>query len=339
MRIEPLHVHDDSVAMDVFALESAHKRHDLPEYAELFPEVAIARYRADMPGSDIERWGIRVDGELAGFAELTLPTIENLQNAHVEGFVHPSLRRRGIATALYAHCVSRAQAMGRTKLSSFIEAPAPDGVEHADGAGVLFLERAGLRRVLDEVRRRLDLGSLDTTALAKLRADAEAAAEGYRLVSWTGPAAGELAEGLAYLEGRLIQDAPTGELEWEPEKYDADRWRATEAMTAARLRTQHTTAALAPGGEVVAWTGLLVAARPRTDAYQITTIVDPAHRGRRLGTLVKLANLDHARAAEPELARVYTYNAADNTHMIAVNEAMGFKIAHLGVNFQGDIPK
>lgn len=339
MQIEPLHVHDDAVAMDIFALESAHLRHDLPERAELFPDVAIARYRADVPGADIARWGVRVGGELVGFAELTLPTLENLQNAHVEGFVHPSHRRQGIATALYAHCVAQATAQGRTRLSSFIDGPAPDGVEHADGAGLHFMASVGQRRVLDEVRRRLDLDRLDEAALKRLRAGAEAAATGYRTVSWTGRAADELAEGLAYLEGRLTQDAPMGELDWEPEKYDVDRWRATERMTLARLRTSHTTAAVTGDGEVVAWTGILVPRRPRTHAYQITTIVDPVHRGRRLGTLVKLANLDHARAAEPGLTRIYTYNAADNAHMIAVNEAMGFRVAHLGVNFQGDIPQ
>lgn len=325
MRIEPLHVQDDSVARDLHALESARLRHDLPAYPELDPEVG--RARVDAPGHTVEHWGVRVNGELVGYAELTLPMLENLQNAHIEGFVHPGHRRQGIASALFAHCLKRSQ--GRTKISSFLEAPAPNGVEHADGAGVLFLEAMGLRRVLDEVRRRLDL---DTTTVP-----AHEEPPGYRLVSWTGPAPDDLVEGLAYLEGRLIGDIPMGEMDWEPEVYDAARWRAFEAATAARLRTHYVTAAVAEDGTVAAWTGLLVDLRPRTHAYQITTIVDPGHRGRRLGTAVKLANLAHARAAEPALTRIYTYNATDNAHMIAVNEAMGFRVAHLGVNFQGEI--
>ena len=45
---------------------------------------------------------------------------------------------------------------------------------------------------------------------------------------------------------------------------------------------------------------------------QNITIVDPAHRGHRLGMVVKLENLRHAREHRPQLAAVDTANAASN---------------------------
>ena len=51
----------------------------------------------------------------------------------------------------------------------------------------------------------------------------------------------------------------------------------------------------------------------------------PEHRGHRLGTLVKVANLYHARAERPELLVIDTCNADSNPYMVRINEAMGFR--------------
>ena len=55
------------------------------------------------------------------------------------------------------------------------------------------------------------------------------------------------------------------------------------------------------------------------------TIVDRAHRGHRLGLALKLATHDLAVATQPSLASVDTSNAVVNTHMNAVNEALGYR--------------
>ena len=48
------------------------------------------------------------------------------------------------------------------------------------------------------------------------------------------------------------------------------------------------------------------------------------HRGHRLGALVKVANLERLLAEAPDARRVHTWNADENTHMNAINDAMGF---------------
>ena len=48
------------------------------------------------------------------------------------------------------------------------------------------------------------------------------------------------------------------------------------------------------------------------------------HRGHRLGLLLKAAMLEWLAEAEPAVDRIETGNASANTHMIAVNDALGF---------------
>ena len=74
-----------------------------------------------------------------------------------------------------------------------------------------------------------------------------------------------------------------------------------------------------------------------THAWQSTTIVDPSHRGHRLGMAVKVENLIRTCAAEPDLRHVHTWNAEENTHMIAINEAIGFRPVDAWVTCQSDV--
>ena len=53
--------------------------------------------------------------------------------------------------------------------------------------------------------------------------------------------------------------------------------------------------------------------------------MDPAHRGHRLGLALKMATHDLALATYPELVTLDTSNAEVNTHMNAVNEALGYR--------------
>src|SRR4029453_2343349 len=100
--------------------------------------------------------------------------------------------------------------------------------EPADGPpnrAMRFAAAAGATRSLGEVRRALDLTALDTDRLATLRAEAEKASDGYELVSWTNPCPDDLVDDFAALYARMSTDAPLGDLDIEPEHWDADRIR------------------------------------------------------------------------------------------------------------------
>ena len=90
-------------------------------------------------------------------------------------------------------------------------------------------------------------------------------------------------------------------------------------------------------GELAAWTHIAFEADQTHHAWQEITLVHPGHRGRRLGMLVKLENLLAAIADEPALRHIDTWNAAENTHMIAINEAMGFRPVDAWVSWQQEI--
>ena len=59
-----------------------------------------------------------------------------------------------------------------------------------------------------------------------------------------------------------------------------------------------------------------------------------AEQIRRLGALIKVANLDLARTPRPELRIIDTCNADSNPYMVAINEAMGFRPHRRAVDWQ-----
>lgn len=59
-----------------------------------------------------------------------------------------------------------------------------------------------------------------------------------------------------------------------------------------------------------------------------------AARVRMLGHLIKTANLIRVQLAHPGLKRLHTWNAAENTHMLAVNVAHGYTVASVGGQWQ-----
>jgi len=101
--------------------------------------------------------------------------------------------------------------------------------------------------------------------------------------------------------------------------------RARDASCLARGLHMVTTAAVDGTGQLIAFTQIVGYARSHWYADQWDTIVAPEHRGHRLGTLIKVANLDYARVQRPELRVIDTGNADSNPYMVAINEAMGFR--------------
>lgn len=261
------------------------------------------------------------EGRPVAVGRLQLPLLDNTATAMLDVQVCPSARRAGFGSQIARHCLETARARGRTKALLEISAPM-----EGSGPGAGFAASLGARPVLGEVRRSLDLSTVDMGQVAACRAEAERFASGYRLVSWVDRAPRELLGDLARLAGRMSTDPPLGDMDWEPELWDEQRWLTTETEAKAAQRVRVGTAAVHDQtGRAVGYTDIGVSRLVPDVGYQWATIVEPDHRGQRLGLLLKAANLQALRRELPAVEWVNTWNASANSHMIAINERLGFR--------------
>jgi GNAT superfamily N-acetyltransferase len=277
-----------------------------------------------------EAWLVPGDqaGTWAGGYLLELPAKENRHIAWAGITVAPERRRAGLGTRLLEHAAGRAAEHGRTVLSAETREGSP---------GAAFAAAKGARRGVTEARRILRLADMPPGRLAELRRQAEPAARGYSLVSWRGsPPPEEYLDGVAAVTNAM-NDAPHSP-GFEPEHIDAQRIRDGARLTAATgVRYYSVAARCDQTGELAALTQLAVDPLVPEWGYQHLTAVVRAHRGHRLGLLVKVAMMELLAQAEPGLERVLTGNADINRHMIAINEALGFQVVDLWPHWQLDV--
>ncbi|WP_183099416.1 GNAT family N-acetyltransferase [Nocardioides pelophilus] len=275
-----------------------------------------------------------IDGELVATGWITVRMLDNLDAADLYVAVVPARRRRGLGSEMLAHLEQVSAELGRTRLDAITDWPydgAPDG---AGAPGVEFGRAHGYAFGLGDVQRELRLPA-DRAVLEQLAAQAAPHHADYELRTWSGPIPDDILGSYLELSTRLATEAPTGDLEREGGVVDVEAHRSAEDVLAEQQRVPWHTVALDSEGRVVAYTDLMV---PGTDPrwiYQWGTLVDPAHRGHRLGVAVKVANLLAFQTAHPEdRRRVVTWNAEVNAHMIDINEQMGFRATARGGQLQ-----
>jgi GNAT superfamily N-acetyltransferase len=286
------------------------------------PFEELAAERPDERSMRHHRWLAWQGGQPVGAAHVVLPMLDNAEAAHLSIEVLPDARRRGIGRALLATASGLMSGKGRTHAIGDAAEPLAGG----GTPGAAFATAVGAERALEEICRVLELDGVTDEQLAAHEDAAMTRAVGYSLVRWVGPCSDDIADDLAVLTGRMITDAPMGDLAWEAEVWDRARIRESEERNVRLGRNWVTTAARdAATGQIVAYSDIGWSQSQEEVAYQWMTIVDPAHRGRRLGLLIKAATLRLLRRELPDATRVITWNAESNTHMIAINETLGFR--------------
>lgn len=156
-------------------------------------------------------------------------------------------------------------------------------------------------------------------------------ADGYELVSWLGITPPEKLAAVALLHTTTLADAPAGETGYVPEPFTAARVAAGDTAQAASGRELVTVLALTADGEPAGISQAAVTLGLGS-AWQLDTSVIAAHRGHGLGKALKTRLAAEIRQAHPEVELVVTFNAAENSQMLAINEELGWQpIAHKGV--------
>lgn len=272
-----------------------------------------------------ERWlATDGDGGPAGAYLLRLPDQENTSRADVTMIVAPDRRRSGVGRFLLAHAIEQARAAGR----SWLTAAARD-----DTPGAAFAAAAGAVPGIAELIRMLDVTAAQRSRWASLRAEALPRAAGYSLISWVGPTSEELLPAVAAVHSAMA-DAPR-DAGVEATAWTADRVRRMERVMVENGLTEYSVAARHnDSGEVAAITQLCTEYDTPDWAFQQITAVLPSHRGRRLGLLVKIANLELLAERAPAVRRVQTFNAGANEHMIAINAQLGCRVAGASRNWE-----
>lgn len=256
-------------------------------------------------------------GRVVGVLQALLPRWDNRHLAVVTVVVDPGARRRGLGRRLFEAAVERVRADGRTTvIVQSWDQP------HAVG----FAAAMGLERASDEAQRRLDVWTLDQSALDPLRAEAGQRSGDYEVVRIPGATPPDLVAGLLRVT-EAINDAPTDAMDLQDEVFPEERLRAFEsAQLAMGRRTYRVVVRHRGNGELAGHTLVCVEAAHPWVGWQLDTSVLAAHRGHRLGLRLKLEMLDWLAEAEPQLRTLDTWNAASNAHMIAVNERVGFRL-------------
>ncbi len=328
----------DAASIEAFVeVGNAVRDVSFPKWRHYTPRMAELMLSVPMPAVRHEFFVAWQDGQPVGRIMADIPTKENLDVLAADVWVIPSARRKGMGTKLFEFTKSLADSYDRKRLFASSLWPA-EGFEYPDSSGAAFAEHLGYKPSMVDMSRRLDVTAADDAAHEGMLQRAKAKATDYTVVQWKGLPPSQYAEDLAYLDSRLGTDAPQGELNIEAPKIDADRMRAFQKANLAREKIgYHTAAVHAQTGRLVAWTTITKEQSLAWHGFQQITIVDPDHRGNRLGALVKVENLRFLRAEEPTVTSIDTFNAADNSYMIAINESMGFKPLYAFQNWQREI--
>jgi len=265
-----------------------------------------------------------VDGEVVVVGGLDLPLIDRPEHASVQVFTHPSHRQRGFGARMLDTLEAAARAHGRRIFDAEAAYPYDGPADGAGSAGVEFARRHGYSFGLGDVMRVLDL-PVSTALLESLLAEAAPQHTSYTLRSWVGHVPDDLALDWVTLDASLDTEAPTGDLVKAPNAVDVSALRAREEVLDRQQRTAYHCVAVAPDGRLAAYNLLMLPALDPGRVFQWGTLVAPEHRGHRLGLAIKAANLLQLQAAHPEPLLLTTYNAEVNSHMIGINERLGFR--------------
>lgn len=296
--------------------------HMLPRTAQAWTADLVLGWDGEPPTAYVQRDG---RGRAVGVLEVSLPERDNRHLAMLDVTVHPAVRRQRLGRELLEAGLDRARAASRGTV--WVE-----GFDTAAARG--FAARHDLQPAIVEVNRRQMMHDVDHDDVAAVVADATQHATDYELLRVTGPVPADLMDQMVVLVA-AINDAPMDDLEFEDEVFSSDRLRAFDAGQVAkggrlyRLVARHRATGVLAGHTVVA----VDEDRP-WHAGQLDTSVLAAHRGHRLGLLLKGSMIQWLAQTEPQLLEIDTWNAASNAHMIAVNERLGYQVVATATCYQ-----
>ena len=317
MQITPLDLGDADDLAELAALQNAVADVDSPWERPSTTASVRGMYVHGWDGEPSTPYLARDGGKVVGCGSIGTSEYDNRDIAFFRVAIHPAHRRHGVGSAILAALTDEARRRGRTNLvADAWDTP----------AGGAFAAHHGFVAKLASINRRQVLVDIDWEALDEKYAAALPHASDYRIERWPVPTPDDRLDALAEMAA-AINDAPLDDLDYEDEVFTGARMRAyEEAMAGRDERMYRLVARHVPTDTLAAQTVVVVWTEDPTWGEQHDTSVTRAHRGHRLGLVLKTEMLRWLREAEPQLALVDTWNAESNDHMIGVNEILGYRV-------------
>ncbi len=324
MDIIPLDRDDDVMLKALFGVAARSEAVSRVQPIRRTEEEFLKMVRFSFPG-EREQIGVAiVDGSPVGWARVSVFERENLDKCWLQLEVDPQHRRQGVGAALVEWTEQQAKEAGRDLLLTQVFVPVGDRASHADRE---FALRRGYTVSSVEIVRSLPL-PVATDLLTRYRDHAaEAMGDAYELSVHVDGVPEHLRQGVCDASNRLMLDAPTGDVEFEPESMTVEDYQTLLDHLRDKGSTFLTAVAVhRDTGVVAAYTDLSIPSGDPHVVFQWGTLVLPEHRGHRLGMGVKVANLDALAALAPGRRSVQTMNDEQNPWMVRINQDLGFEI-------------
>jgi GNAT superfamily N-acetyltransferase len=320
---------DDTAAVAALvAIHNAARRVDDPEGFDWLPAVAADELRYGWDLQPEEHFLYRPEGANEPVAALAvdMPKRDNRHLFWMQLVVHPEHRRQGHGTAVMTEALRMAEQAGRSTIWA-------ESVEDDPGARK-FVERFGFSYASHDARRRQWLAEVDPNQIARLLAESEAAAAGYVVERLLPPVPDATLQQMVEVTA-AINDAPMGTLTFEDEVFDLGRLQDIETARARKgHRSYRVIARHRETGEIGGHTQVVISPHRPHLGFQADTAVSRAHRGHRLGLLLKIDMMRWLAEAEPQLEVLETWNNADNRFMIGVNELLGYRLSNTFATYE-----
>ena len=322
-RVDPRSDADMDAFQEVYA---AAERAEDPEAGLYSREDAVAMLTSADESSFFDAFGAFLDDRMVGEYILLGGTRDNLHVAQLLLWADPAHRAQGVGTRLLAAAEEHARSRGRTVLRT--QARIGEGLSRNRS----FAERHGYTLAQTEIERRRPL-PVEASLLDRLAADASEHHRDYEIRTVVGRVPDDLRASYVALKNLIVVEMPHGDLDLEAGTDTVEDLEALEQERDDAGRTGVSAFAVRDG-VVAAYTDASVPGGPATHVDQFGTLVHPDHRGHRLGTAVKCAQLRVLSERFPDRTYVGTSNAETNAHMVAINEALGFSVHQVWGQFE-----
>lgn len=237
-------------------------------------------------------------------------------------------RREGIGSRLMTIICEQTTLAGRPLLTweSFGAVPAGDAFSRGLGARVARVNRTS----------ELALSGVDWTMVERWSAAERAHELGYSLEWIIGPFPEHLRADAATFH-HIMQTAPRDDLEVGDVIIDTEFVAELDRALRDSGRIRWTVLVRDAAGTCVG--GSEVACEPDDPltVFQQNTGIDRAHRGVGLAKWVKAVMLERIRDERPDAQVVRTGNAFSNAPMLAINDALGFKVVSTTTDWQVEV--